>query len=125
MGHLDMALLRSQEKAYLQHKAAVSGGKGESDDGSQRGCWWNKNQNRKGAGSGTGGASGDLRGTSGGGVGKGKGKGKGKGGKGKRKGRLKLVALGARAVTLSRTALSPMLLLSSPFLSLLSFLFNQ
>ena len=39
------------------------------------------------------------------------------------RGRLKLVALGARAVTLFRTALSPMLLLSSPFLSLLSFLF--
>ena len=45
--------------------------------------------------------------------------------KGRERGRghLKLVALGARAVTLSRTALSPMLLLRSPFLSLLSFLF--
>ena len=81
VGHLDMATLRSQEKAYIQHKQAVGGKPGDRDD-TPKGKWHAKNQKKKGAAS----SDSDLRGTSGGGVAaKGKGKGKGKGG-GKRKG---------------------------------------
>ena len=63
VGHLDMATLRSQEKAYIQHKQAVGGKTGDGDD-TPKGKWHIKNQKKKGAAASS---DSDLRGTSGGG----------------------------------------------------------
>ena len=62
VGHLDMTTLRSQEKAYLQHKLAV--GKAGDAEETPKGKWHQKNQNKKGGSSSS---DSDLRGTTGGG----------------------------------------------------------
>ena len=85
LGQIDMPTLRSQEKYYLQHRAAVGGKGADDEDSLQRGRWYAKNQARKKGGAGSGAGAGTLKGTAGGRVGKAKGKATGKT-KGKRKG---------------------------------------
>ena len=111
-----MATLRSQEKAYLQHKQAVGGKVSDSEDAPQRGSWWTKNQNRKGERAASSNSGGDLWGTSGGPQGevleRAKARVKERGPKETGRWFPSLAVTDARGATSSRTALCPMLLAS-------------